>query len=568
MIQDSNAPSDMQPWVRQTESEIEALKNVIERLSVQLQNAGIGSDVKLNAGLDNTFNFINQEDGEISTEVGAVNFVGEIKSSESLTVDKSITVGERVEFEEGVEGLEAIGSAPYFKISPGSFDVNPVTEKDFYTPAEFLINDTSINMNAYGQISGDGLAITLSNQSALPGYRADILDVTSGIIYEQGTDWSDGDPEDEIPVTIYEVAPTDENIAIITAGQYVNITGCDPEDLNQTNALIVEIDLSAGVYLKFKTLKDSSAITYVAGGEVSSNKPNEVYESILSVRGPGGTNANFGAMVGPEGISVGPDGGNLDEAISVLGRDGLITPSVTAVESFSVGDTRVYIQSEEPASPADGDLWIDPQNSADSEDPFFTGDMTGPRLRLTSTTEASLTSTDHALQIGPTGGVNLLIDNDEIMARNGTSGSIIYVNPHGGNIQLGSATSTISGDGTLSIGNVGDLTSGVITAATGWSVNSQLYRQRNGIAMLSCQFERTGAAISVPANGNIGNSTMGTLASGRRPIIEAFAGTGVGGPVAMAYISTAGSIVLTSVSSGVTIPTGFILDLNSIYIVA
>jgi hypothetical protein len=480
MIQDSNAPSDMQPWVRQTESEMQALKDTVQRLSVELQNAGISSDVELNAGLDSTFTFIDKEDGTISTEAGAIEFTGLVSSSESISVDKSITVGDRVDFIEGEEGLEAGDSAPYFEVSPGSFDVNPVTEENFYSPGTFKVNDTSLDIKGYGQISGDGLAITLNNESGLAGYRAEILEVTPSVIYQQGSDWIEGDPEEEIPVTGYKIENSDESPSVIAVGNYVNITGCDPEALNENNALIVEMGVTTPGYTLFYILKDSSAITYIAGGEVSSNKPQEVYESTLSVRGPGGANDHFGATVSPSGISIGPDGGNLTEAVSVLDRDGLITPSVTALEALSVNSTRVFIQSQEPEEPLDGDLWIDPQNPANTQgstvsvtapitntgtstnanigidlsniapiaSPTFTGTPTAALLRLTSTTNATTTSTGHGLQIGPTAGVNLRLDTNEVTALTNGAVSTLLLNPLGGNITLGDSSSeiTIPGD--------------------------------------------------------------------------------------------------------------------------
>jgi hypothetical protein len=575
MIQDSNAPNDMQPWVRQTEAEVDALKKTVERLSVQLQNAGIGSDVILNSALNDTFNFSPQEDGSTSTTAGALEFDGVVSTLQPLNVQNSLVVGERTELIESFNeeiGETVLGtgeSAPYMEITPGSLEVNPVTEQDFYTPGTFKINDTSININGYGQISGDGLAITLSNPSAIAGYRADVLDVTSGVIYQENPTSEEGDPGDEVPVTIYEVEHNGENIEIIGVGQYVNITGCEPEELNESDALIVEIDLDPGVYLKFKILKDSSAITYVAGGEVSSNKPNEVYQSTLSVRGPGGANEFFGATVGPEGISVGPDGGNFGEAFSSLGREGLITPSVTAIDSFTLNNTRVFIQSNEPDTPFEGDLWINPQSPASTEDPIFTGETTGPRLRLTATDGADLTSTDHGFQLGSDDTENLVMDRNSIMARNNGSAGIIRINENGGNIELGDSSSTITGDGKLSIGNVGTLTSGFVTAASGWALSgTSQYRERNGIAMVSIGLTRTGGSISVPTGGNITNTTVATLGVGYRPIIEGSAVTGPSGPAATAYISTSGSVVLSAISGGNTIPTGFDIDLNGTFIVA
>lgn len=51
--------------------------------------------------------------------------------------------------------------------------------------------------------------------------------------------------------------------------------------------------------------------------------------------------------------------------------------------------------------------------------------FTTQRLRLTATGDASPTSTDHAAQIGPDGGANLIFDGNEIMARNNGAASVL-----------------------------------------------------------------------------------------------------------------------------------------------
>lgn len=51
-------------------------------------------------------------------------------------------------------------------------------------------------------------------------------------------------------------------------------------------------------------------------------------------------------------------------------------------------------------------------------DEKFTGNTTVERLRVTSTGDASAASTLHGIQVGPDNGVNLAIDNDEILFRN------------------------------------------------------------------------------------------------------------------------------------------------------
>jgi hypothetical protein len=76
------------------------------------------------------------------------------------------------------------------------------------------------------------------------------------------------------------------------------------------------------------------------------------------------------------------------------------------------------------------------------------GVFTVPRIELTSTTDGSLTSTDHALQIGLTSGANIIVDNNEIIARNNGVASSLSLNITGGAVNIGAATSLIDLRGT------------------------------------------------------------------------------------------------------------------------
>jgi hypothetical protein len=70
----------------------------------------------------------------------------------------------------------------------------------------------------------------------------------------------------------------------------------------------------------------------------------------------------------------------------------------------------------------------------------FSGTISGDsaaRIVLTNTSDASLSSTGHALQIGITASTNLIFDNDEIMARNNGSTSPLYIQNDGGNAIFG-----------------------------------------------------------------------------------------------------------------------------------
>lgn len=67
------------------------------------------------------------------------------------------------------------------------------------------------------------------------------------------------------------------------------------------------------------------------------------------------------------------------------------------------------------------------------------------RLRVTSTIDASLSSTLHGIQVGPDDGVNLIIDTDEIMSRNNGSTSPLRLQADGGNIITGTTSQLIGG---------------------------------------------------------------------------------------------------------------------------
>ncbi|CAN7242649.1 DUF859 family phage minor structural protein [Microbacterium sp. LjRoot45] len=71
------------------------------------------------------------------------------------------------------------------------------------------------------------------------------------------------------------------------------------------------------------------------------------------------------------------------------------------------------------------------------------GDIYSTRLRLSATNDAEPSSTAHAFQIGADTSGNLVIDPNEIMARNNGAVSTLGLNSDGGDIILGGASSSI-----------------------------------------------------------------------------------------------------------------------------
>ena len=74
--------------------------------------------------------------------------------------------------------------------------------------------------------------------------------------------------------------------------------------------------------------------------------------------------------------------------------------------------------------------------------PVFTGEIEAPRIYLTSISNANTTNSVSAIQVGPSWGINLLIDTDEVMVRNNGVASGLHINGDGGDVIIGGNTST------------------------------------------------------------------------------------------------------------------------------
>ena len=82
------------------------------------------------------------------------------------------------------------------------------------------------------------------------------------------------------------------------------------------------------------------------------------------------------------------------------------------------------------------------------KDLHLSGTANLDKIRITNTSDASLSSTDHAIQIGTTSGQNLIIDNNEVNSRNNGAAATLNLQVDGGTVTVGAATSanlTVSG---------------------------------------------------------------------------------------------------------------------------
>jgi hypothetical protein len=130
------------------------------------------------------------------------------------------------------------------------------------------------------------------------------------------------------------------------------------------------------------------------------------------------------------------------------------------------------------------------------------------------------------------------------------------------NLSGAAFTGNVTITGTL-VADDAYVTTGVATAASGWTVASALFRKRNGIATVNIGLTRSGGTITA---GNITNQAVCTLASGYRPIMESPALSGPSGVLTAGYIATTGIVTISAI--GTAISTGDNLDINAVFILA
>jgi hypothetical protein len=334
---ESNAPVSMQPWVRTTDNQIEQLETAIAKINSVVNTGSPSIDHEQNQSISNTFSFTPLDDGSTVTSAQAMNFTGPITAESNFSVAGSLVVGDPSRQEYNPVTEEAIGSIPNLKILSGQLEINPVTETEYYTTGQFNITDTTMNVDAYGLIHGDGLQITLANDGDTERQNVQILGASG-----DGTTHT------------FEIASNAINIGVYTAGKYVNITGVLVDGYNGNNLLITSVN-DTGVVIQFTVYGEETA-TYTGGGYVTINQPNSIYEGKLTVQGP--SPDYTGVTVDQNGVHVGVDGGDPTSSNVRLDSTGLVAPNAF-VDQAVINGTRLFISDTTPTAVNDGDLWID-----------------------------------------------------------------------------------------------------------------------------------------------------------------------------------------------------------------
>jgi hypothetical protein len=177
-----------------------------------------------------------------------------------------------------------------------------------------------------------------------------------------------------------------------------------------------------------------------------------------------GTDKNNQITIGDDSLEIKLDNSprlsiNGDGKLT-LGAYGSGTHTGTVAKSLGVDSLGNVIEFDAATTDADTLDGIDATSFLRSDqNDTFTGTIFGPRLRLTSTDDATVSSTGHALQIGLDNSTNVIFDGNEIMARNNGAVATLNLNPDGGAVTINNNTEeasfTIGGHTVWHAGNDG-----------------------------------------------------------------------------------------------------------------
>ena len=177
-----------------------------------------------------------------------------------------------------------------------------------------------------------------------------------------------------------------------------------------------------------------------SGGAHILNKPNIQYTSAIG-------QSELRSTIGYGNQGLVPATGNSGEFLSYNGTFDEI--SVT-LDVLGLSDTAFSGLADGHVLYKDGSYWKNlvstgTGNNVRSASPTFTGtvnaatitcsgELQATKIRLTSGTDAALNTTNPAFMVGAVGGTNVVIDQNEVMARNNGSASQLHFNADGGGV--------------------------------------------------------------------------------------------------------------------------------------
>lgn len=390
------------------------------------RNVSAAAFVGSGAGLTN-LNASNISSGTLPNARLSGNYsFGSLTLSGSLTADQA-SLGSII--------YESAGRVHRYRIRANINDTNDygwlVERWDGSTYGEILRvanSSTSIynNLSVSGTISGNGSGITNLNAS----------NISSGTL-----------PAARLP---------NHSAALLTSGTL-------PSGRLSGDYSFGSLTLSGG--LTANTLVSSGGAIYGTGSEVRLG-PGNTTSGAISLRPQGVSSSTNQTTIASNGnMSV---GGSVTASSFSGNGSGLTNLNASNLTSGTLPNARLS------GNYSFGSLTL--SGTLDTS-----GNITAPRIRLTSTTDASLSSTNHAFQIGPTDGTNLIMDGNEIMCRNNGAAQKLNINLDGGTVEIGNGGLIVAGNPVATVSTTGSASTTtfpvghnimVYTAGTNYSRNA------------------------------------------------------------------------------------------------
>jgi uncharacterized protein YuzE len=136
--------------------------------------------------------------------------------------------------------------------------------------------------------------------------------------------------------------------------------------------------------------------------------------------------------------------------------------------------------------------------------------ISGGTGRFSSTTEATLTSTDHAFQIGADASTNLIMDINEVQVRQNGVAAVLLLNPHGGGVQVGGSATDLLTVGDIAAGNLA-INGNQIRARTALAETASLYLNHASSTTTPRVYIGKGGNLSVGSSGSdLGGGATGS----------------------------------------------------------
>lgn len=109
---------------------------------------------------------------------------------------------------------------------------------------------------------------------------------------------------------------------------------------------------------------------------------------------------------------------------------------------------------------------------------------------------------------------------------------------------------------------------GIFTVTSDWTFNSGLFRTYGKFFSMGLDLNYTGSTVTVPANGNITNVTIGTFATGYRPAFSMPVGMTATGGIATLSVNSSGILTINAVAPGSTFASGMNITVAGMWLTA